>query len=181
MTQANAKIPARPREKWAATARQALLYALPLAFVALLGAQWLDADFIMLRESAQKQSAQIANQLGEVGARAVTSLATVAWADVELAEADGVNPSTRLWQVVYGYNLGLLVLQRKGDRTIFPPEDPLAMPKMWEEKLRALIDVADLLREATTSMAGFPIFPANIISNAGATARARRASRIASP
>jgi signal transduction histidine kinase len=156
LTQANAKIPARPREKWAATARQALLYALPLAFVALLGAQWLDADFIMLRESAQKQSAQIANQLGEVGARAVTSIATVAWADVELAEADGVNPGTRLWQVVYGYNLGLLVLQRKGDRTTFPPEDPLAMPKMWEEKLRALIDVADLLRDGDNLNGWFP-------------------------
>ena len=156
MTQANANIPARPREKWTATARQALLYALPLAFVALLGVQWLDADFIMLRESAQKQSAQIANQLGEVGARAVTSLATVAWADVELAEADGLNPSTRLWQVVYGYNLGLLVLQRKGDRTTFPPEDPLAMPKMWEEKLRALIDVADLLREGDKLNGWFP-------------------------
>jgi signal transduction histidine kinase len=156
LTQANAKIPVRPREKWAATARQALLYALPLAFVALLGAQWLDADFIMLRESAQKQSAQIANQLGEVGARAVTSIATVAWADVELAEADGVNPGTRLWQVVYGYNLGLLVLQRKGDHTTFPPEDPLAMPKMWEEKLRALIDVADLLREGDNLNGWFP-------------------------
>ena len=156
LTQANVKIPARPREKWAATARQALLYALPLVFAALLGAQWLDADFIMLRESAQKQSTQIANQLGEVGARAVTSLATIAWADVELAEADGVNPAQRLWQVVYGYNLGLLVLQRKGDRTIFPPEDPLAMPKMWEEKLRALIDVADLLRDGDNLNGWFP-------------------------
>ncbi len=129
---------------------------MPLALVALLGAQWLDADFIMLRESAQKQSAEIADDLGSAGARSVSALAELAWADVEQAETDQVNPSTRLWQVIYGYNLNLLVLQRKGERTVFPPEDPLAMPKMWEEKLHALSDVADLLREGDRLNGWFP-------------------------
>ena len=132
MTEPGAKFSARPNEKWAATARQALLYALPLVLIALLAAQWLDADFIMLRESAQKQSAQMADELGATGANAVTELSALAWADVEQAEMDSVSPSSRLWQVVYGYNLNLLILQRKGERTVFPPEDPLAMPKVWE-------------------------------------------------
>jgi signal transduction histidine kinase len=145
-----------PSEKWAATARQALLYALPLAFVALLAAQWLDADFVMLRDSEQKQSAQMADELGAVGARAVTELSAVAWADIERAEADPTNPASRLWQVVYGYNLNLLILRRRGEHTVFPPEDPLAMPKMWEEKLRALSDVADLLREGERLNGWFP-------------------------
>lgn len=153
--------PARPRaahqsEKWAATARQALLYALPLAFVALLAAQWLDADFVMLRDSAQQQSAQMADELGAVGVRAVTEMSSVAWSDIERAEADPQSSALRLWQVVYGYNLNLLILRRKGERTIFPPEDPLAMPKMWEEKLRALSDVADLLREGDQLNGWFP-------------------------
>jgi signal transduction histidine kinase len=148
--------PAAPGEKWAATARQALLYALPLAFVALLAAQWLDADFVMLRESAQKQSAQMAEALGEAGARVVTDQGAIAWADIARAEADPENSASRLWQVVYGYNLNLLILQRKGERTVFPPEDPLAMPKMWEEKLRALSDLADLLRDGDLLNGWFP-------------------------
>ncbi len=156
MTEPGAKFSARPNAKWAATARQALLYALPLVFVALLAAQWLDADFVMLRESAQKQSAQMADELGATGARAVTALSALAWADVERADADPQNSASRLWQVVYGYNLNLLILQRQGERTIFPPEDPLAMPKMWEEKLRALSDVADLLREGDQLNGWFP-------------------------
>jgi signal transduction histidine kinase len=156
LTEPSAKFSARPNEKWAATAREALLYALPLVFVALLAAQWLDADFVMLRESAQKQSAQMADELGATGARAVTALSALAWADVERADADPENSASRLWQVVYGYNLNLLILQRKGERTVFPPEDPLAMPKMWEEKLRALSDVADLLREGDQLNGWFP-------------------------
>ncbi len=147
---------ARPRQKWAATARQALLFALPLAFVALFAMQWLDADFIMMRDSAQKHSSEIADELGAAGAQALTSFSALAWADVAQAEADPKNAASRLWQVVYGYNLNLLVLQRKGDRTIFPPEDPLAMPKMWEEKLHALSDVADLLREGDLLNGWFP-------------------------
>ncbi len=156
MTQPGAKFSARPRQEWAATARQALLFALPLVLVALLAAQWLDADFVMLRESAQRQGAQMADELGATGARAVTALSSIAWADVERADADPQNSASRLWQVVYGYNLNLLILQRKGERTIFPPEDPLAMPKMWEEKLRALSDVADLLREGDQLNGWFP-------------------------
>ena len=147
--------PALPREKWAATARQALLYALPLALVALLGAQWLDADFIMMRDSAHQQSAEMAKALGEVGARAVTSFSAVALAEVRRAAA-APEQATQLWQVVYGHDLGLLILIRKGDHVVFPPEDPLAMPKIWEEKLHALIDVADLLREGDFVNGWFP-------------------------
>ena len=147
--------PALPSQKWAATARQALLYALPLALAALLGAQWLDADFIMMRDSAHQQSAAMAQALGEIGASAVTRFSAVALGDVRRAAADP-EPASHLWQVVYGYDLGLLILIRKGDRTVFPPEDPLAMPKMWEEKLRALIDVADLLREGEFTNGWFP-------------------------
>ncbi len=91
---------------------------------ALLGAQWLDADFIMLRESAQKQSAQVADRLGEVGARAVTSLPRSPGPMSNWPRPTASDPSTRLWQVVYGYNLGLLVLQRKGDRTTLPAGRP---------------------------------------------------------
>jgi signal transduction histidine kinase len=148
--------PARPREKWAATARQALLFALPLAFAALLGVQWLDADFIMMRESAQKHSAEIADDLGGVLAQSVAGFSTQAWSEVQQAESDERSPSSALWQVIYGYNLNLLVLQRKGERTLFPPEDPLAMPKMWEEKLHALSDVADLLRDGDKLSGWFP-------------------------
>jgi signal transduction histidine kinase len=140
---------------WAATARQALLFALPLAFAALLGVQWLDADFIMMRESAQKHSAEIAEDLGGVLAQSLTAFATQAWSEVQQAES-ARSPSSALWQVIYGYNLNLLVLQRRGDRTLFPPEDPLAMPKMWEEKLHALSDVADLLRDGDTLNGWFP-------------------------
>lgn len=147
---------ARPRQKWAATARQALLFALPLALVALLAVQWLDADFVMMRDSAQKHSAEVADELGATGAGAVTTFSGLAWADVEQAEADPKNSAERLWQVVYGYNLNLLVLQRKGERTVFPPEDPLAMPKVWEDKLHALSDVADLLHEGDLLNGWFP-------------------------
>jgi signal transduction histidine kinase len=156
LTERVANSPVRPRQTWTSTARQALLYALPLVLVALLGAQWLDADFAILRESAQRQSAQIAGQLGAAGAGAVTEASGQAWGDVNRALRDPAAAASRLWQVVYGYNLGLLVLQRKGDRTVFPPEDPLAMPKMWEEKLRALIDVADLLRDGDALNGWFP-------------------------
>jgi signal transduction histidine kinase len=144
-----------PRERWS-TARQALLYALPLVLLALLGAQWLDADFVMLRESAQKQTELAARYVGDAGARAVSGLSEVAWADVGIADADAVDPPSRLWQVIHGYDLGLLVLRREGDRTLFPPEDPLAMPRVWEDKLRALIDVADLQREGDTIQGWFP-------------------------
>jgi signal transduction histidine kinase len=147
---------ARPRENWAATARQAMLFALPLAFAALLGVQWLDADFIMMRESAQKHSAEIADDLGGVLAQSVTTFATQAWGEVQQAESDVRSPSSALWQVIYGYNLNLLVLQRKGERTLFPPEDPLAMPKMWEERVHALSDVADLLRDGDRLSGWFP-------------------------
>lgn len=147
---------ARPRENWAATARQAMLFALPLAFAALLGVQWLDADFVMMRESAQKHSAEIADDLGGVLAQSVTTFATQVWGEVQEAESDVRSPSSALWQVIYGYNLNLLVLQRKGERTLFPPEDPLAMPKMWEDRLHALSDVADLLRDGDRLSGWFP-------------------------
>ncbi len=43
-----------------------------------------------------------------------------------------------------------------GDQTLFPPEDPLAGPKMWEEKARTLIGVASLLRDGDFVDGWFP-------------------------
>jgi signal transduction histidine kinase len=147
---------ARPRETWAATARQALLYALPLAFVALLAAQWLDADYLILRESARRESQRAAEALGIAAANEVSELAVYAQINVARAEAEGLDPPQALWRVISGYDLELLVLIRDGDRTVFPPDDPLAAPKMWEEKLRTLIDAAKLLQEGDLANGWFP-------------------------
>ena len=43
-----ANISRHPRGNWTATALQALLYAAPLIFVALLAAQWMDIDYFIL-------------------------------------------------------------------------------------------------------------------------------------
>jgi hypothetical protein len=156
LTSGGAKIPPLSRENWAATARQALFYALPLAFVALLAAQWLDADYLALRESARRQSQRAAEALGYAAANEVTELALYAEINVARATAEGLDPPQALWRVISGYDMELLVLIREGDRTLFPPEDPLAAPKMWEEKLRTLIDAANLLRDGDFVNGWFP-------------------------
>ncbi|HUO54531.1 MAG TPA: HAMP domain-containing sensor histidine kinase, partial [Rhodoblastus sp.] len=68
----------------------------------------------------------------------------------------GVSAPTSLWRVISGYDLELLVLFREGDRITFPPEDPLAMPKLWEDNLRALIDASNLQREGDFLDGWFP-------------------------
>ncbi len=146
----------RPRQKWTTTARQALLYALPLALVALFATQWLDLDFTVQRENAQKEMKTIADSLGAVGARAVGGLSADAWDNIHTAQKDKENANARMWQVIYAYNLNLLYLKRQGGERVFPPKDPLAMPKMWEEKLRALVDVADLLHRGDNLNGWFP-------------------------
>jgi signal transduction histidine kinase len=145
-----------PREKWASTARTALLFALPLAFVALLGAQWLDTDYVRSRELAHLETARLAETMAAAAANEVTELAGYALGNIDRAAGSGFAPPSQLWQVIYGYDLGLLILRRRGDRTIFPPDDPLAMPKMWEDKLRALINAADLLHEGDFVTGWFP-------------------------
>lgn len=144
------------REKWVATARTALLFALPLAFVALLGAQGLDADFVVMRDRAHRDTAHVAETFSGAGANEVTELASFALQNVEKAASAGFSPPWTLWRLIYGYDLGLLVLKRKGERLIFPPEDPLAMPQNWEEKLHALTEVADLLRDGDFVNGWFP-------------------------
>ncbi|WP_298421108.1 HAMP domain-containing sensor histidine kinase [Rhodoblastus sp.] len=141
---------------WGATARQALLYALPLGFVALLAAQWLDADYLALRESARHDAQYVAGILGAAASKEVADLATYARINIGRAAEEGLDPPTALWRVISGYDQQLLVLMRKGDQTIFPPEDPLAMPKMWEERLRTLVGVASLLREGDFVDGWFP-------------------------
>jgi signal transduction histidine kinase len=144
----------RPK-KWLETARTALLFALPLAFAALLGAQALDADFLLLRDSARRDTARVADAFSGAAVNEVTELAAFANSRVEKAY-ESADANATLWRVIYGYDLGLLALKREGDRLIFPPEDPLAMPQMWEEKLRALTAVADLLRDGDFVNGWFP-------------------------
>jgi signal transduction histidine kinase len=141
---------------WAATARQALLYALPLGFVALLAAQWLDADYLALRENSRRRAQTAAEAIGATAAGEVSDLAAFARANVNRAAAEGLDPPNALWRVIAGYNQDLLVFIRAGDLTLFPPEDPLAAPKMWEEKTRTLIGVASLLREGDFVDGWFP-------------------------
>ncbi len=143
-------------ESWAATARQALLYALPLGFVALLAAQWLDADYLALRENSRRREKAAAETMGVTAAGEVSTLAAFARANVDRAAAEGLDPPNALWRVISGYDQQLLVLIRAGDHTLFPPEDPLAAPKMWEEKLRTLIGVASLLRDGDFVNGWFP-------------------------
>jgi signal transduction histidine kinase len=156
LTAGRANVSARPRETWAATARQALFYALPLAFVALLAAQWLDADYLALRENARRSAQQAAEALGLAAANEASQLALYAEINVARASSEGLDPPTAMWRVISGYDQELLVLIREGDHMLFPPEDPLAMPKMWEEKLRALTGVASLLREGDFVNGWFP-------------------------
>ena len=163
MTSGSAKLSPRPRENfarqrrsWAATARQALLYALPLAFVALLAAQWLDADYLVLRESARRDSQRAAEALGIAAGNEVSELAVFSQINVARAEAEGLDPPQALWRVISGYDFELLVLIREGERTLFPPEDPLAMPRMWEEKLRTLIEASKFLHEGDFVNGWFP-------------------------
>ena len=163
MTSGSAKLSPRPRENfarqrrsWAATARQALLYALPLAFVALLAAQWLDADYLVLRESARRDSQRAAEALGIAAGNEVSELAVFSQINVARAEAEGLDPPQALWRGISGYDFELLVLIREGERTLFPPEDPLAMPRMWEEKLRTLIEASKFLHEGDFVNGWFP-------------------------
>jgi signal transduction histidine kinase len=137
------------------TARTALLFALPLALAALFGAQALDADYLLLRDGARRDTARVADAFSGAAVNEVTELAAFAGLKVERAWADAF-PEAALWRLIYSYDLGLLVLRRQGDRIVFPPDDPLAMPKMWEDKLRALIAVADLLREGDFVNGWFP-------------------------
>ena len=143
-------------DSWGATARQALLYALPLGFVALLAAQWLDADYLALRENSRRRAQTVAETMGVTAAGEVSTLAAFARANVDRAAEEGLDPPSALWRVVSGYDQELLVLIREGDQTLFPPEDPLAAPKMWEEKLRTLIGVASLLRDGDFVSGWFP-------------------------
>jgi len=143
------------RGGWIATGRTALLFALPLALAALLGAQALDADYVVLREKARRETARVADAFSGAAVNEVTELTAFASLNIERAGRDP-NPDPTLWRVIYTYDLGLLVLKRRGDRVVFPPEDPLAMPKMWEEKLRALAAVADLLRDGDFVNGWFP-------------------------
>ncbi|MBB4197957.1 hypothetical protein CCR94_05340 [Rhodoblastus sphagnicola] len=143
------------RGGWVETARTALLFALPLALAALLGAQALDADYVVLREKARRDTARVADAFSGAAVNEVTELAAFANLKVEKAWGDAY-PDAALWRVIYSYDLGLLVLKRQGDRVVFPPEDPLAMPKMWEDKLRALTAIADLLREGDFVNGWFP-------------------------
>ena len=143
------------RGGWIATARTALLFALPLALAALLGAQALDADFVVRRDKARRETERVADALSGAAVNEVTELAAFANLNIEKAARDP-NPDPTLWRVIAAYDLGLLVLKRRGDRVIFPPEDPLAMPKMWEEKLRALTAIADLLRDGDFVNGWFP-------------------------
>jgi signal transduction histidine kinase len=147
--------PLRPGEKWRATARTGLLFALPLALAALLGALALDADYVVLRDGARRDTARVAEAFSGAAANEVTELAAFAFANIDRAY-EAANPPQTLWRVIHGYDLGLLVLRRRGDRVVFPPEDPLAMPQVWEEKLRALTDVADLLRDGDFVNGWFP-------------------------
>lgn len=156
MTLGSAKSSGRPRGNWTATALQALLYAVPLIFVALLAAQWFDADYFILRESARRQAQNAAETIGEAAAQEVINLTLYARLNVERAVAEGLDPPTPLWRAIAAYDFDLLVLIREGESTVFPPEDPLAMPKMWEEKLRTLQDVASLLREGGFVNGWFP-------------------------
>lgn len=144
------------RDGWGATARQALLYALPLGLVALLAAQWLDADYLALREEARRQAQAMAGDLGAAASARVAEIAGEARTSVARALGDARNPPVELWRVISFYDQQLLVLIREGEQTLFPPEDPLAMPKMWEEKLRTLIGVASLLREGDLVNGWFP-------------------------
>ncbi|MCW2274324.1 hypothetical protein GJ654_09465 [Rhodoblastus acidophilus] len=143
------------RSGWIATARTALLFALPLMLAALLGAQALDADYLVLREKARRETERVADAFSGAAVNEVTELAAFAKLNIEKAARDP-NPDPTLWRVIYTYDLGLLVLKRRGDRVLFPPEDPLAMPKMWEEKLRALTAIADLLRDGDFVNGWFP-------------------------
>ncbi|MCI4677957.1 HAMP domain-containing histidine kinase [Rhodoblastus acidophilus] len=141
---------------WAATARQALLYALPLVFVALIAAQWLDADYRALRENARRRAQGVAGTMGAAAAAEVGELAAFARVNIGRAAAEGLDPPNALWRVISGYDQQLLVLIREGDQTVFPPDDPLATPKMWGEKVRALTGVASLLREGDFVNGWFP-------------------------
>jgi len=143
------------RGGWVETARTALLVALPLALAALLGAQALDADYLVLREKARRDTARVAEAFSGAAVNEVTELAAFANLRVDKAWRDPY-PAAALWRVIYTYDLGLLVLKRQGERVLFPPEDPLAMPKMWEDKLRALTAIADLLREGDFVNGWFP-------------------------
>ena len=67
-----------------------------------------------------------------------------------------LDPPQALWRVISGYDFELLVLIREGERTLFPPEDPLAMPRMWEEKLRTLIEASKFLHEGDFVNGWFP-------------------------
>jgi signal transduction histidine kinase len=147
--------PSRERS-WAATARQALLYALPLGFVALLAAQWLDADYLALRENARRRAQGVAGTIGAAASAEVGQLAAFARVNIARAAGEGLDPPNALWRVIYSYDQKLLVLIRDGDQTVFPPDDPLATPKMWEEKVRALAGVASLLREGDFVNGWFP-------------------------
>jgi hypothetical protein len=140
---------------WVETARTALLFALPLALAALLGAQALDADYVVLREKARRDTARVADAFSGAAVNEVTELAAFAHSNIDKAFRDA-NPDAALWRVIYAYDLGLLVLKRRGDRIVFPPEDPLSIPKMWEDKLRALSAVAALLREGDFVSGWFP-------------------------
>ncbi len=109
----------------------------------------------MLREKARRETERVADAFSGAAVNEVTELAAFANLNIEKAARDP-NPDPTLWRVIYTYDLGLLVLKRRGDRVFFPPEDPLAMPKMWEEKLRALTAIADLLRDGDFVNGWFP-------------------------
>ena len=141
---------------WAATARTALLFALPLLFAALLGAQWLDADYIEARDGARRETARRAMALGDSAGASVVAMTHSALDVVDHAAAEGFDPPSHLWRVVYGYDLGLLILIRRGGQQLFPPENPLALPKMWEERLRALTQMAEIQRDGDFVNGWFP-------------------------
>lgn len=149
--------PKRLRANWTPTIRQALLLALPLVIAAMLGWQLLDADFVMLRETANAQAESEAGGLGAAASQAVDALADKAFADMALAKADPVDPTVRLRQMSYDYNIGLMVLLRRDGRRLFPPlDDSLALPKTWEYWLRPLEAAADLQPDGDRIFGWYP-------------------------
>ncbi len=133
------------------------LLALPLAIAAMLVSQLLDADFVMMRESANAQAELQATALGAAAAQSVDVIADKAMADLLEAAADPADPISRLRQMIYGSDRGLIVLQRRNGRRTYPPMDnSLAMPRSWDEWQRPLQAAADLQSDGDHVQGWYP-------------------------
>jgi signal transduction histidine kinase len=130
---------------WTAITRQALLLALPLVILCIVGSELLDADLLVSRNNAYVDATQNVDALGSAAELAVTGLGETAMQKVADAVKGGDDSVGRLSQKILDSDFPFIILIRRDSRRLFPPLDnSLAVPRLWEDWLRPLEAAVDL-------------------------------------